>query len=246
MNLGTKTIMEESRIRGFRILIRFSLTWLSRYWFPEEFILSLAKPFITSPYPDSYFICTQSTEASSTYVTMSLISCFYFVFPSLGYQIWCSFIPSCYNSIKKQYKNLFYSSGFRFFPFFPVTLVWVVPNVRHFSYHPSTTSTNSLMIKLQPRIYDYILLTVGISFISPIRSQVPFMVICSLESKAIDFRTCLKNRRILMVFSFFTAALFTPPDIWCQIVACSSLSFPIEFTIFVALIIPVYENKRSG
>jgi len=152
-------------------------------------------------------------------------------------------MPSCYEEQRKKYKKLFYLSGFCFFLFFFVTFVWIVPNVWHFLYKLSTTSTNLLIIKLQPKIFDYIMLTVRIFFISSICSQVPVLVICLLESKGV--KTFIKNRRFFMVFSLFTAAFFTPPDIWCQIVACLPIYFIIELTIFYALIIQVYKRQLA-
>lgn len=141
---------------------------------------------------------------------------------------------------------MFHLSGSRFFLFSLVTFARVVPNVRLFSYHSSTTPTNLLITKSQPRIYDYIMLTVRILFIPPIRPQVPVVVICPSESEAISSRTRPKNRRILMVVLLFTAALFAPPDIWCQIVARLSPYSPIELTIFVASILSVYKKQLSG
>nr|YP_010881217.1 Sec-Y independent protein translocase component [Pellia neesiana]WIA66965.1 Sec-Y independent protein translocase component [Pellia neesiana]WIA67006.1 Sec-Y independent protein translocase component [Pellia neesiana]WIA67047.1 Sec-Y independent protein translocase component [Pellia neesiana] len=247
-NFVSKTISEEVRIRVFRILIRSSFTWFTRYWFPEEFIFLLAKPFTLLPYSDSSSICTQLTEALSTYVTTSLISCFYFLFPLLSYQIWCFSMPSCYEEQRQKYNKLFYLSGFCSFLFFIVTLVWVVPNVWHFSYELSTTSTNLLIIKSQPKIFDYIMSTVRISFISSICSQVPVLVICSLESTRIGVKktttTLLKNRRFFMVFPLSVAAFFTP-DIWCQIVACLPIYFIIELTISYASIIRVYKRQQG-
>ncbi|KAG5575641.1 hypothetical protein H5410_055775 [Solanum commersonii] len=52
------TIAErEVRIRFVWILIGLDLTWFTRYWFPEELISPLAKPFLTLPL-DSYFVRT--------------------------------------------------------------------------------------------------------------------------------------------------------------------------------------------
>nr|YP_009674836.1 Sec-Y independent protein translocase component [Fossombronia foveolata]QDE12810.1 Sec-Y independent protein translocase component [Fossombronia foveolata] len=243
MNFVLKTILEEVRIRVFRILIRSSFTWFTRYWFPEEFIPLLAKPSPTSPYSDSSFIRTQLTEASSTYVTTSLISCFYFPFPFLSYQIWCFLMPSCYEGRRQKYNKLFYLSGFCSFPFFLVTFVRVVPNPWHFLYELSTTSTNLLMMELQPKIFDYIMLTVRISFIPSICSQVPVLVICPLESRGV--KTLIKNRRFLMVFSLPVAAFSTPPDICCQIVARLPIHFIIELTIFYASIIRVCKRQLA-
>ncbi|KAL2247878.1 UNVERIFIED_CONTAM: putative tatC-like protein ymf16 [Sesamum indicum] len=74
------------------------------------------------------------------------------------------------------------------------------------------------MIKLQPKIYDHIM-TVRISFIPSVCSQVPVIVIRSLEPRGLSVETSTNNRRFFMVFPLLTAALSTPPDIWCQIVA---------------------------
>nr|QIA60436.1 Sec-Y independent protein translocase component [Plagiochila subtropica] len=243
MNFVLKTILKEVQIRVFWILICSSFTWFTCYWFPEEFIFLLAKPFPTLPYSDSSFIRTQLTEALSTYVTTSLIPCFYFLFPSLSHQIWCFLMPSCYEEQRQKYNKLFYLSGSCFFMSFLVTFVWVVPNVWHFLYELSTTSTNLLIIKLQPKIFDYIMLTVRILFISSICSQVPVLVICLLESRGV--KTLIKNRRFFMVLSLFVAAFLTPPDIWCQIVARLPIYFLTELTIFYASIIRVYKRQLA-
>nr|YP_003412104.1 Sec-independent protein translocase protein [Phaeoceros laevis]ACT75312.1 Sec-independent protein translocase protein [Phaeoceros laevis] len=246
MNFVFKTISEEVRICFFWILICFSLTWFTCYWFSEECIFLLAKFSPTLPYLDSFFICTESTEALSIYVTTSLIPCFYFFLPLPSHQIWCFLILSCYEERRREYKKLFYSSGFRFFLFLFVTFVWVVLKVRHFSYESSTTLTNSLIMKLQSKILDYTMPTVRILFISLIRFQVLVPVICLLESKDVSVKTCIKNRRFSLVLPVFTAAFLTSLEIWCQIVTCLPIYFIIELTILYALIIQVYKKLLSG
>ncbi len=94
------------------------------YWFSEDLFFWSAKPFFVFSY--LIFICTQLTEALSTYVTISLISCFYFLFYFLSYQIWCFSIPSCYEEHKKKYNNFFLFKWFSFFSLF-FTFVEVVP-----------------------------------------------------------------------------------------------------------------------
>ncbi|XP_065859994.1 uncharacterized tatC-like protein ymf16 [Euphorbia lathyris] len=240
-HFAPETILGEVRIRSVRILIGLGLTWFTRYWFPEELIFPLAKPFITLPL-DSYFVCTQSTEASPTYVATSSIACSYFVFPLISHQIWCFLIPSCYGEQRTKYNRFFHLSGSRFSLFLFLTPPRVVPNVWHFPYFVGATSTNSLMIKLQPKIYDYIMLTVRISFIPSVCSQVPVIVIRLPEPRGLSVETSTNNRRFLMVFPLLTAALFTPPDIWCQIVARFLISLIIELAIFVASIVQVREE----
>lgn len=240
-HFAPETLLGEVRIRSVRIFIGLGLTWFTRYWFPEELISPLAKPFLTLPF-DSYFVRTQSTEAFSTYVTTSSIACSYFVFPLISHQIWCFLIPSCYREQRRKYNRFLHLSGSRFSLFLFLTLPRVVPNVWHFPYFMGETSTNSLMIKLQPKIYDHIMLTVRISFIPSVCSQVPVIVIRLLEPRGLSVETSTNNRRFLMVFPLLTAALSTPPDIWCQIVARFLISLIIELAIFVASIVQVREE----
>nr|ULQ69638.1 transport membrane protein [Juncus alatus]ULQ69680.1 transport membrane protein [Juncus grisebachii]ULQ69709.1 transport membrane protein [Juncus himalensis] len=241
MNLATETILGEVRIRSLRILIGLALTWLTRYWFSEELISPLAKPFLTLPL-DSYFVRTQSTEAFPTYLATSSIACSYFVFPFISHQIWCFSIPSCYGEQRRKYNRFPHLSASCFSFFLFLTPARVVPNVWHFLYFVGETSTNSLMIKLQPRIYDYIMFTLRILFIPSVCSQVPVIVICLPKGWGLSVEIFTSNRRFLMVFPLITAALSTPPDIWCQIVAPLLLYSIIELAIFVALIIQVREE----
>lgn len=235
-------ILLEVRIRFFRLLFGLVLTWFTRYSFSEELIFPLAKPFLRMPL-DSYFVRTQSTEALSTYLVTSSIACSYFFFPFLSYQIWVFLIPSCYYEQRKKYNRFIHCCAFSFFLFLFLTLSWIVPNVWHFLYLMGATSTNLLMIKLQPKIYDYIMLTVRISFIPSICSQVPIIVIRLPEHRGLSVETFTNNRRFLMVFPLLTAALTTPPDIWCQIIASFLIYSIIELAIFVASIIQEKGNK---
>nr|WGH58902.1 MttB [Sapria himalayana] len=222
-------------------MIGLGLTWFTRYWFPEELISPLAKPFLTLPL-DSYFICTQLTEAFSTYVVTSSIACSYFVCPLISHQIWCFLIPSCYVEHRTKYNRFLLLSGSRFSLFIFLTPPRVVPHVWHFLYLMGATSTNSLMIKLEPKIYDYIMLTVRLSFIPSVCSQVPVIVIRLPEYMGLSVETSTNNRRCLIVLTLLTAALFTPPDILCQIVARFLFSLIIELAIFVASIVQVREE----
>lgn len=244
IHFALETILGEVRIRSIRIVIGLGLTWFTSYWFPKELISPLAKPFLTLRL-DSYFVCTQSTEAPPTSIATSSIACSYFVFPFISHEIWCFLIPSCYGFQRTKYNRFLHCCGFSFSLFLFLTPTLVVPNVWHFPYFVGATSTNLLMIKLQPKIYDYIMLTVRISFIPSVCSQVPVIVICLLESMGLSVAT--NNRRFLLVFLLLTAAIFTPPDIWCQIVVRFFISFLIEFSIFVASIVQVREaiEKKS-
>ncbi|XP_044973701.1 uncharacterized tatC-like protein ymf16 [Hordeum vulgare subsp. vulgare] len=173
------------------------------------------------------------------------IACSYFVFPLISHQIWCFSIPSCYGEQRQKYNRILHLSGSRFSLFLLLTPPRVVPNVWHFPYFVGATLTNSLMIKLQPKIYDYIMLTVRILFIPSVCSQVPVIVIYLPEPRGLSVETFTSNRRFLMVFPLFTAALSTPLDIWCQTVAPFLIYSIIEFCFLLLLVLLCRENFTS-
>ncbi|KAL0902948.1 hypothetical protein M5K25_028340 [Dendrobium thyrsiflorum] len=152
-------------------------------------------------------------------------------------------LDSCYGEQRTKYNRFLHLSGSRFSLFLFLTPPRVVPNVWHFPYFVGATSTNSLMIKLQPKIYDHIMFTVRISFIPSVCSQVPVILIRLPEPRReASVETFTSNRRFFMVFPLITAALSTPPDIWCQIVARFPIYLIIELAISVALIVQVREE----
>ncbi|CAI0627064.1 unnamed protein product, partial [Linum tenue] len=178
-----------------------SIRIFTRYWFPKELISPLAKPLLTLPL-DSYFVCTQLTEAFSTYVATPLIAFSYFVFPLISHQIWFFFIPSCYGQQRTKYNRFLYLSGSRFSLFMFLTPPRVVPNVWHFPYFVGETSKILLLIKLQPKIYDYIMLTIRILFIGSACSQVPVIGMRLPKPRGLSVETSTNNCRFLWFCRF--------------------------------------------
>nr|AEO21075.1 transport membrane protein [Silene conica] len=239
-----ETFLGEARIRFVRVCLVFGLTWFTRYWFSQELVFSLTLPLLSLPL-ESRFLCTQLTEALSTYIATSTIACFYFVFPFVIYQIWCFLIPSSFGEERRGFQRLINLSLFCFLCLLFVTLYWIIPNVWHFSYFVSSTSPNALIIILQPRIYDYTLLIIRILVICSLYSQIPVIAIWFLGLKRLYVETFTNNRRFLLGFPIITASLFTPPDFWCQILVRFLLYLVAELAIFAASVLKVREREDS-
>ncbi|KAI4965106.1 hypothetical protein ZWY2020_057455 [Hordeum vulgare] len=133
--------------------------------------------------------------------------------------------PSCYGEQRHKYNRILHLSGSRFSLFLLLTPPEVVPYVWHFPYFVGATSTNSIMIKLQPKIYDYIMLIVRISFI-PLGS----------------FCGNLHGSSFFDVFSAFHSCSFNTLGIWCQTIVPFLIYSIIEFSIYVALILQAREE----
>lgn len=238
MHSSLELIFKEARIRGTYGALCLLVTCSYCYWFSEYLLFILTKPFLTVVKANSNFICTQLTESFNTYITTSFLLSFFFCTPYLLYQIWCFFIPSCSKTQRLQLWRAIILSVSAFLFVFLLVYLWIMPNIWFFLYKVSsfTVSRGLLTIHLQPKIYDFILLTLRFLFIASLCSQVPVFFICCIEYNFIDLQDCIKHRRTFFVFSAIFAALVTPPDIWCQIAAWLPISLLIEITIFLALI----------
>jgi Tat protein translocase TatC len=239
MQSSLKLIFNEARFRASWALFSIIVTCGYCYWFSEYLLFVLTKPFLVVSKPNSIFICTHLTESLYTYITTSIIVCLFFCTPYLIYQIWCFFIPSCTETQRKQLSKFCIFSGFALVFVLLITYLWIMPNIWFFLYKMSVahvTTQGLLIIKLQPKIYDFIILTLRFFIIASICSQMPVFIIFCIEYKLITVQDCIRHRRTFLFLSVFAAAFLTPPDIWCQIAAWFPIYGIIEFTIFTALI----------
>jgi Sec-independent protein secretion pathway component TatC len=123
-----------------------------------------------------------------------------------------------------------------------------MPNIWFFLYKLSNANISPqelLIIKLQPKIYDFILLTLRLFFLASICSQIPVLIILFIEYNLITVQNCIKHRRTFFFFSALFAALLTPPDFWCQIATWLPIYGLIELTLFGALIRLQYKIASS-
>ena len=244
------SIIKEGKIRIGWILICYFITFLTSYFFSEDLFFGLAIPYFQIA-KISFFICTQITESLSTYMMISLISGFVFSFPYILYQIWSFFIPS-YNQNQRQAvkKIFFYSLAILFF-FFILTYFWILPSIWLFLYKLSNTVDTShfFIMKLQPKVYDFTLITLRVLFIVGICSQIPIIIIFSLNTVGLKgYRIWIKNRRMLWFLSILLAAFITPPDLSCQMSVWLFMIIFIEFSFYASHLhiqYFIHENKKK-
>lgn len=238
-------IINELQIRILWIFCSSLFTCIFCFWFSEELLFVLTKPFLQIAKPKSFFICTQLTESLNTTIITSIILCLFFSLPLLIYQIWCFFIPSCTTSQRKQIMKYLSLAIFAFFMVFFFTFFCIMPNIWFLLYKLSNTSTNLLVIQLQPKIFDFIKLTFRFFLIASLFSQFPVVFICLLEYNFLSIHDCIEHRKSALILSGLVSALVTPPDILWQISAWLPVYFIIELTLFFALIQLEYKKMQD-
>jgi Tat protein translocase TatC len=219
-------ILKEAQIRVWWIVFCFFVTCATCYWLSEDLFFGLATPYLKIS-KTSFFICTQITESLNTYIIISLILGFFFCAPYILYQFWCFLIPSCTKEQRCALNKIIILSQVVFFFVLIITFIWIMPNIWLFLYKLSNTESGAqfFIIKLQPKIYDFSILTLRILLAASLCSQIPILIICSVQYNLISIQTLMRNRRVSTFISLLLAALITPPDVWCQLSAWFCMLF---------------------
>jgi len=242
--LSVRYILKEAKIRFWWTIFCVFVTCTTCYYFSEDLFFGLATPYLQLS-KTSFFICTQITESLNTYIVISITLGIFFGLPYILYQIWCFFIPSCNREQRRTLKRVAFLSLSRFFLVLIVTFIWIIPNIWLFLYKLTNTGSGAqfFVIKLQPKIYDFSTLTLQFLIISGLCSQIPILIVCSIQYRLISIQILIKSRRMIAFTSLLLAALITPPDIWCQLLAWFCILFLKELAIFAAIIQLQYFNN---
>lgn len=230
-------ILKEARIRVWWIILCLLVTCATCYWLSEDLFFALATPYLKIS-KTNFFICTQITESLNTYILISVILGFFFCAPYILYQIWCFLIPSFYKNQRVLLRKIIILSLLSFFFVLVLTFNWIMPNIWLFLYKLTNSDSGAqfFIIKLQPKIYDFSLITLQVLFLSSFFSQIPIIVMFIIQYKLISIQTLMKGRRPVAFISLLIISFFSPPDVWCQLAAWLSLVFLIELAVLIALV----------
>lgn len=243
---SVRHILKEAKVRVWWIIFCLFVTCATCYCFSEDFFFALATPYLKIS-KTSFFICTQITESLNTYIIISIILGIFFCGPYMIYQIWCFFIPSCNEDQRILFCKIIIFSMVAFFFVLIITFLLIMPNIWLFLYKLSNTreaGAQFFIIKLQPKIYDFSILTLRILFITGLCSQIPILILCCVQFSLISIQTLVRNRRLSAFISILLAALITPPDLWCQLSAWLCILVLMELAIFLAIVQLQYSNSQ--
>ena len=184
----------------------------------------------------AFFLSTQLTETLNTYLTTSLVLSCFFCIPHLVYQAWCFFIPSCYIYERHSFIKIFFLSILFCFAAFSFCVTCLLPNVWHFLYEINRTTTSIFVIQLQPKIYDFIMLTIHVLVSMFICSQTLVILITLIKYKKIHARDLIQHRKYVVFFAILVTALITPPDFLSQFSALLPFLVVLESIVFYSIL----------
>ena len=237
--------LNELRNRFLYFFLFFIISFLLSYLFIENIFAFVINPFIESIdfKENKRLIYTGLAEAFFSYLKLALISAFIISSPFFIYQIWAFIAPGL---LKKEKKIIFpflfliplmFILGFVFVYYFIIPIAW-----DFFIGFDTSTLNQNFTIELEPKINEYLSLTLKLAFAFGLAFQLPtaifLLTILGLASP-IDLQ---KKRRFVIVIIFLCSALITPPDIISQIGLAIPIIFLYEFSIFIS---KFFEKKKK-
>ena len=235
----------ELRNRLIFFFIFFLFSFLISYFFIDKILNFIVEPFIDGIEfkNNKRLIYTGLTEVFLSYLKISIISAFILSSPFFLYQIWSFIAPGL---LKKEKRIIFpflflvpvmFLIGFIFVYYFIIPLAW-----DFFISFDTSGSNNNYTIELEPKINEYISLSLKLAFIFGLAFQLPIAILLLTILGLISPEDLKKKRRYVIVIIFLISAIVTPPDIFSQI----GLALPIIVLYEFSLLLSKYlENKKK-
>ena len=230
-------------------IIYFFLFFLCSFFFSYFFVETIFS-FITTPLVESVdfkenkrLIYTGLAEAFISYLKLALISAFIISSPFLIYQIWAFTAPGLLDREKKIiFPFIFlvpfmFILGFVFLYYFIMPLAW-----DFFTAFDTSVLKKDFTIELEPKINEYISLTLKLAFAFGLAFQLPTAIFLLTILGITSPKDLEKKRRFVIVIIFLISALITPPDIISQIGLAIPVIFIYELSIFIS---KFFEKKKK-
>ena len=250
MGLTIEIHFKEIKYRIIYISLSFLLTFFCGYLNITNIIYMLTLPFLKlkklnliSNQTD--FIFTNIFEAFSSYIFLSLIITVYLLLPIIIYSSF-SFFKSGLIKHEKIYIafiiKLFLvcsilSIIFTHKAFLPLIL-------KFFLSFEELIKTNLFTLKLEPKILDYLYMIINFNLGFTIIFQIPLILFLLLNQNFINLKFLEKNRKFFLITFIIVGGLFSPPDLYAQLLIAVPLSSFFEFILFFSYIKNHYKKRR--
>lgn len=239
----------EFKIRFFYILFTFFLTFFVSYVYIESLIYLYTFPLLkfqllTNKFVLSNFIFTNVFEVFSSYVYLSGVVALYF-----------TFFISLYNcllyiqlGLLKYEKELLFRLLYSFIVYinfltFIVTQLILPIFLNFFFRFENLNPQNLFTIRFEAKILEYIHLNNKFILCIVIIGLIPFILFYLFKLDLISIPHLKYYRRFFILGFFILGAIFSPPDIYSQLLIAIPLSLCFELTIFLSYLKNVYFFK---
>jgi Sec-independent protein secretion pathway component TatC len=232
-------VLEEIWWRGLSCVSAFILALATCLYFYEELFFFLAFPLVRQRIIEGFLSLHLSESFSVMLSTSSSVASILCSFLLL-YQALCFFLPSCKESFRQRLQILAKLQSIFLITMLVLFYEFLLPNIWLFFFHMTDLITKSdfFSINLQPRLSDFVIMSVKVNLFCILFSQTPSLFCILFEWKMLDLSAFLKKRRTGGIASvcMCISAILSPPSLYIQLLICMLLYGSIELSIFMALL----------
>jgi sec-independent protein translocase protein TatC len=227
----------EVRVRLFYIIFSFSLTFFVSYLYSDILMYIYVTPFVDE-FEQKKFIFTNLSEAFYSCISLSLnisIICTLFL---IIYMIFSFLKAGLYKKEFYLLKNIVCVLMVSLLLSFLFVYFTLLPRIIFF--FTQFESSKLFELTLEAKILDYLDLVQNCLFWISIAFQFPVLLFLSIYLKLFSIKSLLNKRKGLIILCFIMGAVFSPPDVFTQVLIALPLCISLELMILFFIVLDEY------
>lgn len=211
--------LSELKKRLSYVMAVFVIAACMLYPFVEDIYHILSAPLVEAMGPDKgRFIFTSLPEVFLSYLKLSLYAALMVTFPWIAMQIWLFIAPGLYKTERRFLSllliatPLLFIAGVCFVYFVVLPVAW-----GFFLDFQSAGGFNHLPIVIEPKVDEYLSITMKLLFAFGLAFQLPILMILLNKTGLVSKQRFKRGRKYALIIVFILAAFLTPPDVISQL-----------------------------